>query len=141
VLFDPNLDVALLRAPKLDAPALRFAAADPRRGTVGAALGFPGGGRLTVLPPAVARRLEATGRDIYGDHLVERDVLELRAEIAQGDSGGPLMLADGTVGGLVFAEARTDPDVGYALTPTSVAVRISPAMSRTERVATGACLR
>ena len=28
--------------------------------------------------------------------------------IDQGDSGGPLILADGTVGGVVFAEARTD---------------------------------
>ncbi len=141
VLFDPTLDVAVLRAARLDAPALRFAPSDPERGTVGAALGYPGGGALTVLPAAVARRLEATGRDIYGSHVVEREVLELRAEIAQGDSGGPLMLADGTIGGLVFAEARTDPEVGYALTPTSVAVRIAPALGRTDRVDTGACLR
>ena len=44
-----------------------------------------------------------------------RPILELRAEIDQGDSGGPLVLADGTVGGVVFAEARTDEEVGYAL--------------------------
>lgn len=140
VLFDPTLDVAVLRASRLEAEPLRFAAVDPQRGTRGAALGYPGGGPLTVVPAAVARRLEATGRDIYGGRLVERTVLELRAEIAQGDSGGPFMLADGTIGGLVFAEARTDPDVGYALTATSVAVRIAPALGRTDRVDTGDCL-
>lgn len=141
VLFDPTLDVALLRAPELPAPALRFATVDPGRGTAGAALGYPGGGSLSILPAAVARRLEATGRDIYGERLVERDVLELRADIEKGDSGGPLMLEDGTIGGLVFAEARTDPGVGYALTPTSVSIRIAPAVGRTEPVPTGECLR
>ena len=50
----------------------------------------------------------AQGRDIYGEQRVSRMILELRAAIDQGDSGGPLILADGTVGGVVFAEARTD---------------------------------
>jgi S1-C subfamily serine protease len=140
VLFDPTFDVAVLRAPRLNAPALRFAAADPDRGTTAAALGYPGGGALTVLPAAVARKVDATGRDIYGSRLVEREVLELWAAIEKGDSGGPLMLADGTIGGLVFAEARTDPEVGYALTPTSVAVHVAPAIGRTEPVDTGDCL-
>ncbi len=50
------------------------------------------------------------------------------------------MLADGTVGGIVFAEARTDVDVGYALTPTSVRIAIGPALGRTGAVAMGACI-
>ena len=41
------------------------------------------------------------------------------------------MLEDGTIGGLVFAESRTDDSVGYALTPTSVAVRVQPGIGRT----------
>ena len=63
----------------------------------------------------MAGRYPATGRDIYGQEQVRRQILELRAEIERGDSGGPLVLKDGTVGGVVFAEARTNPDVGYAL--------------------------
>ena len=31
-----------------------------------------------------------------------------------------MILEDGTVGGVVFAEARTDPEVGYALAATEV---------------------
>ena len=141
VLFDPSLDVALLWAPQLRAAPLRFTNGNPDRGTLGAALGFPGGGSLSVVPAAVTGSYRATGRDIYGQVRVDRDILELRAQIDRGDSGGPFVLQDGTIGGLVFAEARTDPDVGYALSPTSVAVRIAPALSQTSAVATGACLR
>ena len=141
VLFDPSLDVALLWAPDLRARALRFAPSDPDRGSVGAALGYPGGGAMKIVPAAVTGSYRATGRDIYDDTRVDRDILELRAQIDRGDSGGPFVLQNGTIGGLVFAEARSDPDVGYALTPTSVAVRVTPAIGRREVVATGDCLR
>jgi hypothetical protein len=41
---------------------------------------------------------------------------------------------------VVFAEARTDENVGYALTPTSVATAIQPYVGRTGAVDTGACI-
>lgn len=141
VLFDPELDVAVLHAPDLTGPVLRFAAADPVRGERGAALGYAGGGPLVVLPAAVTGSYTATGRDIYGVHRVVREILELRAGVEPGDSGGPLVLEDGTIGGLVFAESRTDPSVGYALTPTAVSVRIAPAIGRTGEASVGRCIR
>jgi len=141
VLFDPQLDVAVLHAPGVEAPALRFASADPRRGTVGAVLGYEGGGPLVIMPAAVTGGYAATGRDIYDEGIVTRDVLELRAGVDPGDSGGPLVLRDGTIGGLVFAESRTDESVGYALAPTEVAVRVAPAIGRTSPVDVGPCTR
>lgn len=141
VLFDPDLDVAVLHAPGLGARALRFAATDPVRGDLGAALGYAGGGPLVVMPAAVSGSYSATGRDIYGQGQVTRKILELRAGVDPGDSGGPLILEDGTIGGLVFAESRTDPSVGYALTPTAVSVRIAPALGRTAAVGVGACIK
>ena len=141
VLFDPQLDVAVLHAPGVDGPALRFANGDPGRGTLGAALGYADGGPLVVLPAAVSGGYPATGRDIYDGARVTRDILELRAAVEPGDSGGPLVLEDGTIGGLVFAESRSDKEVGYALTPTSVAVRIAPALGRTGSVDVGPCIR
>ncbi len=141
VAFDPKLDVAVLRAPKVSAPVLRFATKDPVRGAIGAALGYPQGGRLTVVAAAVADRYQAIGRDIYGEDRVPREILELRAAIERGDSGGPLILGDGTVGGVVFAESRTDPDVGYALAPVDVSVAVAPALGRTGAVDTGRCER
>jgi S1-C subfamily serine protease len=141
VLIDPDLDVALLFVPELQTVPLRFASADPERGAVGAALGYPGGGPLTVVPAAVAGAYPATGRDIYAQDLVRRDILELHATIDRGDSGGPFVLRDGTIGGLIFAEARTDEAVGYALSPLDVAARVGPAIGRTEAVSTGDCVR
>ena len=140
VFDDPELDVALLWVRDLEVVPLRFAAADPGRGAVGATLGFPHGGGLLVEPAAVAGAYQAQGRDIYGARRVSRRILELRAIVDQGDSGGPMILADGTVGGVVFAEARTDENVGYALTPTSVAAAIQPFVGRTGAVDTGACI-
>jgi S1-C subfamily serine protease len=140
VFFDPGLDVALLWVEALDAPPLRFAPADPERGALGATLGFPHGGGLVVEPAAVSGAYPAQGLDIYGDQRVSRRILELRARVDQGDSGGPLLLADGSVGGVVFAEARTDANAGYALTPTSVATAVAPSIGRTGAVDTGACI-
>lgn len=140
VLFDPELDVALLHVEGLGLRALPLAATDPGRGSVGATLGFPNGGPLIVLAAAVAGRYSATGYDIYRDAQVQRDILELRAAIERGDSGGPFVLSDGTVGGIVFAEARTNPDVGYALSPTAVARAIAGGLGQVAPVDTGHCL-
>ena len=141
VLFDPGLDVALLYAPGVTAPALLFAGAVPSRGDLGAAIGHPGGGPLVVVPAAVTATYQAQGRDIYADKLITRQILELQAAIQQGDSGGPLVLKDGTVGGVVFAQAQTDPNVGYALSPVDVAARIQPGLGLKAPVDTGPCTR
>jgi len=141
VLFDPDLDIAVVRATALRLPALVLAPQAPERGAVGAALGYPNGAGLTTLPAAVTARVRARGRDIYGQAPVVRDVLELRAAIEPGASGGPLVLPNGTVGGIVFAESRTDETVGYALDPAAVAVAIMPGIGETDPVDTGPCIR
>jgi S1-C subfamily serine protease len=141
VLFDPELDVALLYVPGLDAPAIELAAVTPSRGAIGVALGHPGGGPLVVVPAAVTDGYNATGRDLYGERRVTRTIVELRADIQRGDSGGPFVLEDGTVGGVIFAQSRTDASVGYAIAPTEVGDAIGPALSETQAVDTGACVR
>ena len=141
VLFDPDLDVALVRVSALRLPALVLAPEAPGRGAIGAALGYPNGAGLTALPAAVTARVRARGRDIYGDAPIVRDVLELRAAIEPGASGGPLVLPDGTVGGVVFAESRTDETVGYALDPAAVAFAIGPGIGETKAVDTRPCIR
>jgi len=141
VLFDPDLDVAVVRAPDLRLPALVFAPEAPERGVVGAALGHPNGGDLTALPAAVTAQIRARGRDLYGSAPIIRDVLELRAAIEPGVSGGPLVLPNGTIGGMIFAESRTDESVGYALDPTAVAVAIGPGIGDTDPADTGPCIR
>ena len=92
------------------------------------------------LPASFAGRCPATDHYIYGTHKIRRKILELRAAISRGDSGGPLVLQDGTVGGVVFAEARTNPDVGYALSATEVSAAVEPGVGDTDPVDTGACI-
>lgn len=141
VLFDPDLDVAVVRATDLRLPALGLASKAPGRGAVGAALGHPNGGNLTAIPAAVTAEIRARGRDLYGGATVVRDILELEAQVRPGDSGGPLVLTDGTVGGVVFAESRTDSNVGYALDPVDVSVAVGPGLGKTVAVGTGRCVR
>ncbi len=140
VFVDLELDIAVLRASGLDAPILHFATLEPRRGAIGATFGYPGGGNAVVEPATVAAVYNATGLDVTGSARVTRRIIELRAKVEPGDSGGPLLLEDGTVGGVVFAESKVDPTVGYALSPIEVLDRISPALTRTGRVATGPCI-
>ena len=140
VAFDPELDVAVLHAPGLQGTVLRLAAAVPDRGVQGAAIGYPGGGPMAVIPAGVTGSYPATGRDIYDKGIVERTIIELRAAIQPGDSGGPLILPDGTIGGLVFAESRSSSSVGYALTPTEVATAVEPAVGRTGAADLGPCI-
>ncbi len=95
---------------------------------------------MVVTAAAVSGSYTATGRDIYGRTRVDRVILELRAAIEPGDSGGPLVLANGSIGGLVFAQSKTDASVGYALTPTAVEAGVAPAIGRTTAVNTGVCI-
>lgn len=141
VLVDLELDVALLYAPGVKAGPLVFATQDPVRGALGATVGYPGGGNETVERATVAATYNATGLDVTGDVRVTRRIIELRARVIPGDSGGPFVLQDGSVGGVVFAQSKVDPAVGYALSPTEVLARISPVLGRTQAVATGPCVR
>jgi S1-C subfamily serine protease len=140
VRVDLELDVAVLYAPDLDAPALRFTDSEPSRGAFGATFGYPAGGDGVVEPATVAAVYDATGLDVTGDRRVTRRIVELRATIEPGDSGGPLLLETGRVGGVVFAESKQDPTVGYALSPLEVEHDVDPFLDRTQRVDTGPCI-
>ena len=115
VLFDPALDIAVLRARGLAGPPLPLASTDAPRGAPGAVMGYPEGGALTTTPAAVRATYSALGRDVYGEGLVTRRVDALQATVRPGNSGGPFALPDGSVGGVVFAASVTDPGIGYAL--------------------------
>jgi S1-C subfamily serine protease len=141
VVYDPKLDVAILRVGEPLAHALSLDQKDVGRGEEGAVLGFPGGGPFRSDRAAVRRDLEAVGRDIYGRSEVQRDVYELQAVVRPGNSGGPFVLLDGTVAGVVFAASTTDGDVGYALTTPQILPLVQRAEVRTAAVSTQRCER
>jgi len=140
VLFDPRLDVAVLRMGGTP-PALAIDDHEVDRGARGAVVGYPGGGDLTGVKAASRRVLHAVGRDIYGNGTVVRDIYELQAVVRPGNSGGPFILVDGEVAGLVFAASTTDPDIGYAITSTEIRPDLDRGIGSTSAVSTGGCTR
>jgi S1-C subfamily serine protease len=120
VLYDPQIDIAVLDVPGLQAPALRFAG--PAAYGAGAIVaGYPldhpftaGAARLDVAESAI-------GPNIYQDSQVRRQIYPIRALVRPGNSGGPLLAPDGEVYGVVFAAAVSLKDTGYALTAAEVA--------------------
>lgn len=140
VLFDPRLDLAVLRAAGLAGAPLRLMPGVAGRGQVGAVLGYPGGGPFVAQPGAVRSVFEdAVGRDIYSRDLVSRDVYQLDSSVHPGNSGGPFVSSSGQVIGVVFASSLVNPDIAYALTSTQVAPRLDQARQASGAVDTGPC--
>ena len=140
VAYDSGSDLALLYVPGAGAPTLELSAEVPGRGTAAAALGYPGGGDLTVTAAAVTATYDFVGPDIYGNGSHGHSVVELRGEIRRGNSGGPLVTAPGVVGAVVFGASRTSAEVGYAIGADEARESIGPFIGSTAPVGTGACL-
>ncbi|WP_075661344.1 MarP family serine protease [Streptomyces acidiscabies] len=136
VLFDPDKDVAVLYVPGLRAPILRFDD-EASRGDQAVVAGYPQDGDLNLQAATVANRVKATGRNIYNDATVTREIYSIRSTVRPGNSGGPLLTTQGRVFGVVFARSTSDDETGYVLTAAEVAPDAEKGVSATERVSTG----
>ncbi len=139
IVFDAGADVAVLRVSGLIGPPLTVVPQDVGRGAFGAVLGYPGGGPFIAGAAAVRDVYNALGRDIYGAGLVRRPVVELQADVQPGNSGGPFVLADGRVGGMVFARSVSSAGVGYALASSTLERELATAGTSAVPVSTGSC--
>jgi S1-C subfamily serine protease len=135
VRFDADRDLALLEAPDLDRPPLPIGVASVQER--GGVFGHPRGRPLRIAPFSIARSITATGRNIYGTSLVERDVLEFAAGLEPGDSGSPLVGVAGDVVGVTFAISRDRAGVAYALNTSELAEVLAAPRAA---VATGPCV-
>lgn len=138
VLYDPDVDVAVLRVPGIGRPALQFDR-NGRPRMPGAVLGFPQDGPYDVQGARIRSEQRLRSPDIYGEGTVVRDVYAVRSLIRPGNSGGPMVSDDGKVLGVVFAASVTDDSTGYVLTAEQVAEAGVHGLNSGSPVATGRC--
>ena len=139
VYFDPSRDVAAIRVREITGDPLNIVD-KVARGSDTVVAGFPGGGKLTLVPSRIRSVAASRGTDIYGKKSVVRTIYAIRSDIKQGDSGAPMLTTDGDVAGLVFASSATDRETGYVLAPSEFTEAIATATKRTNRVDTGQCV-
>jgi hypothetical protein len=136
IAYRPRNDIAVLSVPGL-LPLPLPLVSEPRRGTNGAILGYPGGGELS----AAAARLGTTGvvasEDSYGRGPLDREMTSFRGEVLSGNSGGPVIDRKGRVLTTVFAAAiGTDSQQGLGV-PNEITSRVLARAD--EQVDTGPC--
>jgi S1-C subfamily serine protease len=139
VLFNPDLDLAVLRTDTLVGEPLPIEAKSVASTTAVAALGYPLGAGLTATPGVVLESFPARGRNIYNQGDVVRQVYSVKTDIKSGNSGGPLINKDGSVVGVVFAKSVNYDHIGYALTMDQVQAELTKARQKTGAVSTWEC--
>jgi S1-C subfamily serine protease len=139
VLYDPQVDIAVLYVPGLNLPVLHFAGpASPSDSAVVA--GYPLDAQtLQAAPARIGGIQDVQGLNIYQDSTVTRQIYEIRADVRSGNSGGPLLSPSGTVDGVVFAAAIGVQDTGFALTAAEVSADANAGAGDTAPVSTMGC--
>jgi hypothetical protein len=138
IWYDPQNDLAILRAPGIGtAPALSLHV-DAEPGTSAAVLGFPDNGPFDVRPARLGQTAVALTQDSYGRGPVQRSITSIRGLVRHGNSGSPVVDGSGRVVATVFAAATGGRRAGFAV-PDSI---VKSALGRARRaVDTGPCAR
>lgn len=138
VLYDPQVDIAVLYVPGLDLTPLQFDD-QPQDGASAVVAGYPLDHAFTAVPARIGGTEDAVGPDIYQTGQVNRQIFEIRAVVQPGNSGGPLLSPSGTVYGVVFAAAVGASDTGFALTAAEVAADAHAGATQTYPASTQGC--
>ena len=138
VLYDPQVDIAVLYVPGLNATPLHF----DDQGQAGAnavVAGYPLDHPFRAVAARIGGTQNAVGPDIYQTGTVDRQIFEIRASVEPGNSGGPLLSPAGKVYGVVFAAAVGTQDTGFALTASEVAGDARAGATQTAPTPTQGC--
>jgi S1-C subfamily serine protease len=138
VLYDPDLDIAVLAVDGLAAEPLSFANR-ARQDQPAVVLGYPENGPFDAEPARIRDQQRLSSPNIYDRGVVIRDVYSIYAEVRPGNSGGPVVSRAGDVLGVVFAASVTDDQTGYAVTAAQVARDAAAGRAATTSVSTGSC--
>lgn len=139
VLYNPQIDVAVLAVPGLGSEPLPFARGVEQPGEDEIVLGYPLDGPYTASAAKVRQRIDLNGPNIYSSRTVTRDVYTVRGTVRSGNSGGPMIDPAGRVTGVVFGAAVDDEDTGFVLTNPQVSRAVARAPGLSAQVGTGPC--
>jgi S1-C subfamily serine protease len=138
VLYDPQVDIAVLYVPGLDLNPLPFDY-QAQAGANAIVAGYPLDHSFTQVPARIGGTQNAVGPDIYQTGQVNRQIFEIRAKVQPGNSGGPLLSPSGSVYGVVFAAAVNSSTTGFALTASEVAADARAGANQSSPVSTQGC--
>ena len=138
--YDPDVDIAVLRADHLGIAPLVWASGELATGDDAVVMGFPLSGPFEAAPARIRGRLHISGPDIYAQGRVEREAYTIRGNIRQGNSGGPLLTPGGEVAGMIFGASMDSTDTGYALTAAQIADRVGDVGALRAPAATQGCV-
>jgi S1-C subfamily serine protease len=139
VAYDPNLDLAVLHVPGLDAPPMEWATSVGRNSDDAIVVGYPQDGPFKATAARLREIRRVRGPNIYDSQTVDRQVYTIRARVRPGNSGGPLLNRNGNVLGVIFAAAVDDPETGFALTAAESRPVAAAGARRNGPVGTGRC--
>ncbi|WP_375001026.1 MarP family serine protease [Aeromicrobium sp. CTD01-1L150] len=138
VVFDPQLDLAVIATEDLGVPALEFDESGSP-GQPAAVLGYPENGPFDARSARIREQLTLRSPDIYDRGEVLRETFSIRGLVRSGNSGGPLISPDGDVLGVIFAASISDSATGYAVTADAAAENAAEGLSTNQSVDTGGC--
>lgn len=140
VLFNPALDLALMRTDKLKAPALPLISGEAALDSTVAIVGYPGGDYFEA-PGILRDTLAVSTVSIYNQGSFGRGVYAIQARVENGSSGSPVTLKNGQAAGIIFSKSTEQDDTAYALTADHILDALTKTQSSTRRVSTGACTK
>ena len=138
VLYDSQVDIAVLYVPGLNLAPLKFDD-QAQAGDNAVVAGYPLDHAFTAVPARIGGTQDAIGPDIYQTGTVNRQIYEIRADVKPGNSGGPLLSPSGTVYGVVFAAAVDTAKTGFVLTAAEVAADAHIGANVTDQTPTMGC--
>lgn len=139
VHFDAAYDIAVLSVGDLAGKPLPLRKTPVEINSTALIIGFPGGGEQQAQTGIILDRVDALGRDIYGQAKTIRNVYIMQTTVIPGNSGGPIFDEAGSVIGVVFGTSTTYNNVGYGLTIAQLIDALESAKTTTEALSTGKC--
>lgn len=140
VLYNPDVDVAVIHVPDLGIAPMEWADEPAAPGDDAIVIGYPGSGPFKATTARIKEKITINGPDIYATTRLDREAYTLRGTVRQGNSGGPLTDSYGALLGMIFGAAADNTDTGYALTKDEVLETIGDYTQLTAPVDTQECV-